>query len=384
MPPRFIDTQDDLQSLCTHLATRPHFTIDTEFLREKTYYAQLCLIQVATEDVAACIDPLALEDLSPLTDVLANTDITKIFHSSSQDLELLYQVTGTMPSPVFDTQVAASLLGQGEQVGYAKLVEQITGVQLPKDHTRTDWSRRPLDEGQIDYALNDVTYLLQVWANQHHTLVEKDRLAWLQHDFDALTDPARYEIDPNDAWKKVKGAKRLRGKALPVVKTLAAWREQQAKDRNKPKRWILDDNLILDLARFQPKAHEAMHKIRGIDAGRIKRDGDTLIRIIEEGAKLPRDEWPSFKTDYETLSPNQEAMVEFLLALLRLKAHEAEMSVGALSSRKEMEALVRGKRDLPVLKGWKLAIAGETLQHALDGKISLSIQQQQLLASEMT
>ena len=233
----YIETPADLSALCEQLKRSDWLTLDTEFIREETYYPQLCLIQVATDDVVACIDPLAIDDLSPLMEVFYDPAITKVLHSARQDLEIFQNLRGRPPENIFDTQIAATLLGQGDQIGYGNLAKAMLGVELDKAHSRTDWAKRPLSPEQLDYAADDVRYLRDIYKQQIQQLQEMGRLQWLDEDFAQLSNPALYEPPIADAWKRLKGLNRLKGVQLAIVRELAQWREELAKERNLPRRW---------------------------------------------------------------------------------------------------------------------------------------------------
>ncbi len=249
---RYIDTSAALRELCGQLRGNPWLTLDTEFLREKTYYPRLCLLQVATPELVACIDPLALEDLSPLLDVIYDDSITKVMHAARQDMEIFFHLRHTLPSPVFDTQIAALLLGYPDQIGYGNLVKETLGIELEKLHTRTDWSRRPLSDEQIRYAADDVFHLAQVYRHLVGKLTELGRLDWLSDDFARLTQVDLYRNDPAQAWLKVRGGNRLRGAGLAVLQALAQWRETLARDQDRPRGWLLRDDELVEIARHLP------------------------------------------------------------------------------------------------------------------------------------
>ncbi|HXH04713.1 MAG TPA: ribonuclease D [Candidatus Competibacteraceae bacterium] len=370
----YIATPEALAGLCERLRGVPWLALDTEFIREKTYYPQLCLIQLATPDVVACIDPLTLSDLGPLLDLLHEPSILKVLHAASQDLEILCRLRdGIPPAPVFDTQIAATLLGHGEQVGYATLVQAMLGIELDKSQTRTDWSQRPLAPEQIRYAADDVRHLCRVYESQRQALEQQDRLAWLEPDFQALADPARYRTEPLEAWRRVKGCQQLRGVQLNVLRTLAAWREEQAVASNRPRRWILGDDVLFDLARLMPRDLERLARIRSLDGSTLRRHGDALLALIQAARQAPESSWPRLPAR-QHLSSAQEALVDVLQALLRLRGAEHGVSPQLLAGRKELESLVLGDAEVPLLQGWRARLAGQEVQALLRGERCLRIE----------
>ena len=371
---RYIDTAEALQELCKTLAESDWLCLDTEFIREKTYYPRLCLVQVATADVVACIDPLVIEDLSPLSTLLHDAGITKVMHAASQDMEIFYYLNGRLPAPIFDTQVAAALMGLGDQVGYGRLVEDMLQVSLDKSHSRTDWSQRPLHDEQIRYAADDVRYLRDIYHQQRQWLIEHDRLEWLDADFESLCNPERYRPAPDQAWLRVKGFQRLKPEQLMVLKELAGWREQKAMDSDRPKRWVLKDEVLLDLARRMPQKLEDLSRIRGLEAGQIRNSGDVILQHIRQARQIPREEWPKLPKR-TSLNPNQDTMADLLMASLRLSGIEASISAQAIASRKEVEQLVAGERDLNLLQGWRLELAGRAMLDILEGRSTLIVDQ---------
>ncbi|WP_338040190.1 ribonuclease D [Methylocucumis oryzae] len=234
----YVNTPEQLTQLCQQIRKVSWLALDTEFLREKTYYPKFCLLQLATPEWVACVDPIALPQLKPLFDELYNPAITKVFHSCRQDLEIFYQITGGLPTPVFDTQVAAPLLGFQDNPGYAMLVSSLLNVNLTKAHTRADWSKRPLTQAQIEYAADDVIYLCQIYQIVLQKLEELGRADWLKHDFAELSNPAHYQIQPEHAWLRIKGKNKLTGKQLSIIQSLAEWREATAQHEDKPKKLV--------------------------------------------------------------------------------------------------------------------------------------------------
>jgi|TARA_B110000238_G_C16103359_1_gene429274 ribonuclease D len=377
MTVQFLDTHADLVSFCQRISDSKWMTVDTEFLREKTYYSKLCLIQVATDDEIACIDPLAIDDLDPILDLIYNPEITVVFHAARQDLELFYTLRGTLPPAIFDTQLAATVLGYGDQIGYGNLVKQCIGVELDKAHSRTDWTKRPLDSGQISYAADDVRYLRNVYKLLLQELQDKNRLHWLSEDFDNLTDISTYEPDPINVWKKIKGAGRLKGVQLAILQKLADWREQRAINTNRPRRWVLKDEVMIDLAKLAPDSTQKFSVIRGLESGTIERHGKAILEQITIAKTIPVEVWPTMKKPLQ-LSSQQDATVDALMALMRKFCDEQSIAPAAVSSRKELERLVAGDTSVNLLQGWRNEIVGHHIQDFLNGKISITVCDTQL------
>jgi ribonuclease D len=369
---RYIDSTAQLETLCAQLSGAQWMTLDTEFLREKTYYPKLCLLQVAVPGVVACVDPLAIEDISPLLDVIYDPGITKVMHAARQDMEILYHLRGALPAPVFDTQVAALLLGFSDQVGYATLVSELLGVTLDKLHTRADWSQRPLSPEQVRYAADDVIYLAQVYERLVERLDELGRLDWLTEDFDRLVQPALYSNPPQQAWLKVRGINRIKGASLSVLQALAGWRESLAQRLDRPRGWLLRDDVMVDIARHLPGDFAALGKIRGLSERVISKNGEQLLGLVTEAREREPEPLPA-SGPKKRLKPEQDALVDALLAVVRLCALENSLNPAVLASRKQLEALVTGNRDTAVMQGWRRKLAGERLQAMLDGALVLRV-----------
>ena len=366
----FVDTPDKLTELCTALQGSEWLALDTEFIREKTYYPKLCLIQISNGEIAACVDPLVLDNLQPLLDILYDGSILKVWHAARQDLEIFLHDWQQIPLPLFDTQAAAALLGHGDQIGYANLVKQVLEIDLPKDQSRTDWAARPLNDQQIRYALDDVVYLGELYIKMRGNLSDRERLQWLTADFATLADPATYAPSPKEAWKKVKGRQHLRGRQLAVLQALAEWRETSARERDLPRKWLLKDDVMVELCRRLPRDLDAMGKVRGMEAGLIRREGKLLLDLIQQASQLDRDAWPIDKQRPKPLTRQQEAMVDLLSAALRLIAAEHQLSPQAISTHKELEKLVRGEPCV-LHEGWRKALAGDRLMDLMDGTLQI-------------
>jgi len=376
---RYVDTPQALTELCRELQSAEVIAVDTEFIREKTYYAKLCLIQVASDSVIACVDPLALKNLDELLAILYSPDKLKLFHAAWQDLEIFFDQWERIPTPIFDTQIAAALLGFSDQIGYANLAEQLVGIQLDKTASRTDWAQRPLSPQQLAYAADDVNYLLQLYPIILQRLTKLGRNSWLEEDFTALTDPTSYAKSTDLAWQRISGHGRLKPRQLAALQRLAAWREQQARQRNKPRKWILSDDILLLLARHLPSDYATLAKVRGLPERLLNQAGEELIASINDAQALADNALPTV-SQKERLTPDQECLADTLMAYLRLLAQENQISPASLSTRKEIEKMVRGKRDIPLLHGWRGHLAGEPLLNLMDGKIALTIKNGQLNA----
>ncbi|MCB1789621.1 MAG: ribonuclease D [Gammaproteobacteria bacterium] len=373
MREQYVNNAEALQALCSTLAGSEWLAIDTEFIREKTYYPRLCLIQICNGEVAACVDPLAIDDLTPLLDVLYDGSVLKVLHAARQDLEIFLHDFGRLPMPVFDTQPAAALLGHGDQIGYANLVKLLLDVELPKDQSRTDWSQRPLDEQQLRYALDDVVYLGQLYLHMRGHLFDRERLQWLAADFATLADPQTYYPNPDDMWQRTKGKQMLRGRQLAVLKGLAAWREREARSRDLPRKWVLKDDVLVELSRRMPRDAAGLAKLRGIEPGLIRREGETLLKLIAEATALPREQWPNDGGRPVPLTAQQDAMVDLLSAALRLIADQHQLSPLAIASRKDLERLVRGEKDCVLNDGWRHSLAGQALAGVMTGERRLEV-----------
>jgi ribonuclease D len=377
-PVLYVDTPAALDSLCAQLADTSWFAMDTEFLREKTYYPKLCLLQVATPDVVACVDPLALDNLAPMLALLADPNITKVMHSARQDMEIFYHLAGSPPAPVFDTQIAAPLLGLADQIGYANLVKEMLGVTLGKLHTRADWSLRPLGEEQLRYAADDVIYLAALYQPLQDRLQSLGRLDWLDEDFRQLASPELYAISPANAWLKVKGANRLKGASLSILQALASWREQQACQKDRPRGWMLRDDTMVDIARHKPTTMQALSAIRGLSEGLLKRSGNELLEIIGKAVGEPPAPFPDSGTR-NRLSAEQDALVDVMMAVVRISAVENSLNPTVLASRKQLEALLLGDTETGVMQGWRRKLVGERLQQLLNGELKLAVKDGRLL-----
>ena len=369
----YISTQENLAAFAERARSSSVLAIDTEFLREKTYYAKLCLLQLATDDEVVIVDPLEVRNLSVLAPLMLDEGIVKLFHAGGQDLEILNRELGVLPKPVFDTQVAAALLGHTLQVGYAVLVHSVCGVSLKKTDSFTDWSRRPLSASQLDYAADDVVYLPEMYRTMKARLEEKGRLEWLKHDFEELSDPARYAEDPRMRYRRLKRASSLSRCQLSAAREVAAWREVEAQKRDVPRKWILTDEQVVEACKREAATIDELFMVRGLRERVSTREARTVVALIQKGLGLPSEQWPELDKSSKS-EPNVDAELDLMNALVRLRAKENDIAMQALASHGDLALVARGYReDIDVLRGWRRVIIGEELLDLVAGKIVLSI-----------
>ena len=379
---QYINTAEQLATLCEDIHKASWLALDTEFLREKTYYSKFCLLQIATPEWVACVDPIALPDLDSLFDAINNPKIVKVFHSCHQDLEIFYQLTGKVPGPIFDTQVAAPLLGYQDNPGYAMLVSSLLNINLNKAHTRADWSKRPLSGEEIQYAADDVIYLCQIYQIMLQKLESLGRTDWLKHDFAELENPDNYQVVPEKAWLKIRGKNKLTTKQLSIVQALAEWREKTAQAENRPKTWLLRDELIFDMAKLQPETVTDLANIRSINEKTVHRYGRKLCELV---SIAKNNEPQPFKEKDRAAKKNQqhEAILDILTALVRIRAEENSLNPTILATRKDLEALLfHEEEDCPLLHGWRYSMAGKELVGILKGELLFGIQADKLSVIE--
>lgn len=378
---KYVDNFADLEQACQLLGQSQTLFVDTEFHRETTYYPKLALIQLATTEHTFCVDPLTIQNLQPLQILFANANILKVFHAAWQDMEIFLHTFGTLPAPVFDTQIAAALLGKGEQIGYAALVQEYLGVDVDKSQTRTDWLQRPLNDKQIEYAAGDVYYLCKTYPLMAQQLHELQREDWLADDFRVLSNPQNYLPNPPDMWRKIKAHQKLRGVELAILQATAAWRETTAQQRDKPRKRIVSDDVLIDIARQKPTAVAQIFSLRSMQNARLSQDDAlVLLQCIEHAKQLPPDAWPK-QPKFRKLGEAEDVLVDALTALLKLQATAFKVNAGSIASRKQLEALVSGERDIALLQGWRIHHGGQTLLDFLDGKTTLSVQHDKLTLS---
>ncbi len=368
----YINTQEALEQFVEAISQYKWIAIDTEFIREKTYFSNLCLLQIATEDHLACIDPLAIDDISSLKKILLNPAITKVIHAAHQDQEIFYNLFGEAPAPIFDTQPAAAVLGVGDQIGYATLIQEFLDVSLDKTQSRTDWSRRPLSDKQLDYAIDDVRYLREAYPIIVEKLKAQSRLEWLQSDFDRYTQASTFEPKPMEMWKKVKGHQRLKPLQLTIVQKLASWREAFAIKKNLPRRWMMTDDLIIDLALQQPSSEDELTNMRTIRSKQHARYFKDWLACITQVRALDEKDWlrlPKFRKP----SSEQVLLVDLLMLVVRKQATLHHISAPLITSRKKLEKLVMSG-ETQLADDWRGALVNPLIAEVLSGDAKFFVQ----------
>ncbi len=378
-----ITSSQALKDFMAKASSCPFITVDTEFLREKTYYPKLCLVQIGLPDKQAiAVDPLAGDiDLAPLFEVLKSPKILKIFHAARQDIEIFYRLMGAVPAPLFDTQIAAMVCGYGEQVGYENLVNRLTDASIDKSVQFTDWSYRPLSQKQIDYALGDVIHLVDIYEALSNQLKERGRSQWAEEEDDILSDPATYSNDPEDAWQRVK-IKTNKPKVLATLRTLAAWRERTAQRKDIPKNWVMRDETLADMAAQAPRNSKQLAQIRGINADKAdSRSAQEWLNLIAEIDKTNPSSWPK-REKRKTPSPSVAACTELLKMHLRMTAAKYEVAARLIASGEDLERIAEGAQagapDVKALNGWRYDIYGRHAIELRDGKITIGLHEGQV------
>ena len=368
-----ITTTSELRSFCETVSTRPIITVDTEFIRERTYWPRLCLIQVAVDGHAAAIDAIAPGlDLTPLFELMLNRNILKVFHSPGQDLSVFHTVMNDVPTPIFDTQTAAMVCGFGEQPAYATLVSSLVGEQVDKASQMTDWSRRPLTNRQIEYAISDVTHLIKVYEILRDRLEQTGRSGWVEQEIASLVEPSSYVSDPDVQWKRVR-IRRPTRKALAVLREIAGWREHVAQERDRPRAWILRDDSLAEIAATQPSTMEQLERVRGITPKLAEgRDGRDILSAIEHALKMPESEWPEMQARNGTTDVS-DTLVAVLQALLKIRADQNDVATGIVANRKDLELIAMDDdADVRALKGWRREVFGEDALRLKHGKLAIT------------
>lgn len=370
-----ITTSAALADLCARLAKADFVCVDTEFMRENTYWPELCLIQIADSEEAAAIDPLAPGlDMQPLMDLLVNNeDVLKVFHAGGQDVEIIYNITGKTPHPIFDTQIAMMAVSQSEQIGYSNLVESWLGTVIDKGARFTDWSRRPLTERQIDYAIGDVTYLSTIFPKLLKRLIKTGRGEWLNIEMEKLADPANYRNDPSLSWQRIKAAGRNPA-MLGRLKAIAQWREIEAQDKNIPRGRIARDETIADIASHPPKTQADLAKVRGLSAGwKDNEIGRRLMAAIDSAQPMTDAEMPPRTPRGAPLGKEGALVADLLKLLLKIRSREIDVAARLLARSEDLELLAAGVRELPLLQGWRYEQFGKDALDLVEGKMAFAV-----------
>ena len=377
-----ITTTNDLADACTRMAAHPFVTVDTEFLRESTYYPQLCVMQMASPDEAVVVDCLADGiDLKSFFDLMANEGVTKVFHAARQDIEIVWHRASLIPHPIFDTQVAAMVLGYGDSISYDQLVQRITGDTLDKSHRFTDWTRRPLSKAQVTYAISDVTHLRDVYLKLKDDLEKRGRIEWLSSEMDVLTSPETYRMEPENAWQRLRTRVR-KPKELAVLIEVAAWREREAKARDVPRGRVLKDDLVADIAVQAPTSVERLSSLRSLPKGfERSKWGQEIPEVVKRG--LARD--PKTLPVIERSKPaaNGTAIVELLKVLLRMTAERHGVAAKVIATVDDLERLAADDAaKIPAMQGWRRDLFGEKALALKHGKLALAIEKGRVSAIE--
>ena len=382
---KMITDTAELAATCKRLAAHPFVTVDTEFMRETTYYAKLCLIQIASPDEAVLIDPLVPGfDLGPFYDLLANPDVVKVFHAARQDVEIFVKATGKVPANIFDTQVAASVCGFGDSVSYDNLVRSVTGVELDKSSRFTDWAARPLSEKQLDYALADVTHLRDVYLSLKEQLEREGRALWLTEEMAVLESASTYDLHPDDAWLRLKS--RLRKPSeLAILKFVAAWREREARSRNVPRSRVLKDDAIYEIAQQQPKDTEALGRLRTVPKGwERSSSGAAIVEAVNTALALPKTEMPH-APKHVHLPEGTGAAVELLKVLLKLISDKQGVAAKVLANTDDLEKIAAEGElaEVAALSGWRRELFGDTALKLIQGGVALRFVNKKVEAVEL-
>ena len=369
-----ITRNEELADVCARLATAPYVAVDTEFMREQTFWPKLCLVQIAASGIEVLIDSQALDlDLTPLFDLMVNEKVLKVFHSARQDIEIVHHLAGVIPHPIFDTQVAAMVCGFGEAVSYSMLVKRLLNRNLDKTSRFTDWSRRPLSERQLTYAIGDVTYLRDLYPKLKAQLDQSERASWLNEEMAVLTDPATYELHPEQAWKRLK--MRIKTpKSLAVLMELAAWREREAQTQDVPRARILKDEALYDIASQTPRTQEDLGSLRTLHNGFARSmRGRAVLEAVGRGLERDPKTIPPIERG-EPMPPEAQAVVDLLRVLLKARAGSHGVAPKLIATSDELEEIARSDdTDVPVLRGWRKKLFGDDALALKRGELALAI-----------
>ena len=377
-----ITTTDELAEVCARMGRHPFVTVDTEFLRETTYYPLLCVAQMASPDEAVVVDALAPGiDLAPFFDLMTDEKVVKVFHAARQDIEIVWNMAKKIPHPIFDSQVAAMVLGYGDSISYDQLVQRITGDLLDKSNRFTDWTRRPLTEAQVTYALSDVTHLRDVYRKLAADLEKRGRSSWVEAEMGVLTSPETYRMDPDNAWERLKSRVR-KPKDLAVLMEVAAWREREAQSRDVPRSRVLKDDVLGDIATQAPATVERLGQLRSLPKGfERSRWGEAIVGAVKRG--LARDPKSLPRLERFRPAPNGAATVELLKVLLRMTAESNGVAAKVIATVDELDRIAADDNaDVPSLKGWRRELFGEKALALKHGRLALAVEKGRVVTVE--
>ncbi len=375
----YIRTVDPLHRLCVQAKAEGRLALDLEFIRESSYAPRLALIQIAVSDTCAIVDPLAVEDLSPLLELCTSPDTLKVLHAAGQDTEVLHWHAGIVTQNVFDTQLAAALVGLGDQLSYARLVDQLLKVSLSKGESYSDWLQRPLSKAQTAYALDDVRYLLRVHDALAERLASMGRATWLAEECRRFSNAALYQREPQELFRRVRRSQGLPGQGLAILRELTIWREQEARERDRPPGSVLHDEILVEIARRAPSTLEDLQRLRGFPSRELERSGATVVALVARGLAVPEADRPQFVPGRMT-PPAEELIIKVLDASLKALCAREKLSSSFIASRADLETLVRlyrqgrlAKEGSPILEGWRGDLVGRDLLAVLSGQVSLQL-----------
>lgn len=374
-PMNIITTNEALATFCTAITPEAFITVDTEFMRDSTFWPKLCLIQVAGGAHEAIIDPLADDlDLKPFYELMANEDVVKVFHAARQDVEIFFHFGGTIPKPMVDTQIAAMVCGYGDSIGYENLIRKTLKIQIDKSHRFTDWARRPLKQAQLEYALGDVTHLRDAWPIMRDEIEKRDRMSWMKEEISVLENEDTYTLHPENAWKRLK-SKGFKQRPLAVLMEVAAWRESQAQSRDIPRGRILKDDALYEIARHAPKTKEDLDDFRAVPKGFSKsRHAVSLLEASARGIAKPMEDLPVIEK-VEPIPPGLGPIIEMLKVLLRRESELHDVAHRLIANVSELERIAADDNaDVPALRGWRREIFGEAALDLKHGRLALSIE----------
>lgn len=373
----YISTYEELSAFCERAARFNAIAVDTEFLRERTYHPRLCLVQVATPDECVVIDVIAIDNLAPLAILMRDEGTVKVFHACSQDMEVLNYTLGALPAPIFDTQIAAAFLGERMQTSYNGMVHAFCGVTLPKSESLTDWSRRPLTPEQIEYALDDVRYLIKAYDVIMERLDESGRASWVLDEIKPLTDRSHYVVDRRVAFKRVKRVNSLTRRQLAVARELAAWREARAEYSNIPRKWLMSDEVLIALSKRPPHDAASLRRVRGTEQ-LSDTDVAGALSVIARGESCPADKYPFIARTHKPASPELESVIDLMYALIRLVGERSGVATAMIASRDDLVDYVDHPQESPLREGWRFELVGTLIDDLLNGDIGLTVKDRAL------